>query len=126
LAGFVVDVLRFVSPNQLGNRRAVRDVEIAGVPIAAGTQITLVIGAANRDPAIFADPDTFDVRRTPNRHLAFGAGPHQCAGLSLARIEARIAIAAWLRRFPDFRLARPAHWQRRVRCRGLSALEIAL
>jgi cytochrome P450 len=126
IAGFVEEVLRFESPNQLGNRRAVRDAVVAGAPIAAGTQVTLVIGAANRDPAIFADPDTFDVRRTPNRHLAFGAGPHQCAGLSLARIEARIAIAAWLRRFPDFRLARPAHWQRRVRFRGLSALEIAL
>ncbi|MFD1613050.1 cytochrome P450 [Sphingomonas tabacisoli] len=121
---FVEEVLRFESPNQLGNRRALRGTQIAGVPVAAGTQITLVIGAANRDPAAFDDPETFDPCRTPNRHLAFGAGPHQCAGLTLARIEARIAIAAWLRRFPDFELARPARWQRRVRFRGLSALEI--
>ncbi|GAO38715.1 putative cytochrome P450 [Sphingomonas changbaiensis NBRC 104936] len=123
---FVEEVLRFESPNQLGNRRAVRDAEIAGVPIAAGTQITLVIGAANRDPAAFAAPETFDVRRAPNRHLAFGAGPHQCAGLSLARIEARIAIAAWLRRFPEFGLAGHPHWQHRVRFRGLTALDVAL
>ena len=123
---FVEEVLRFESPNQLGNRRAVRDAEIAGVPIVAGTQITLVIGAANRDPAAFAAPETFDVRRAPNRHLAFGAGPHQCAGLSLARIEARIAIAAWLRRFPEFGLAGHPHWQHRVRFRGLTALDVAL
>jgi cytochrome P450 len=126
IAGFVEEVLRFESPNQLGNRRAVRDAAISGVPIAAGTQITLLIGAANRDPAAFADPETFDFRRAPNRHLAFGAGPHQCAGLSLARIEARIAIADWLRRFPEFALKGPALWQQRVRFRGLSALEIAL
>lgn len=126
ISSFVEEVLRFESPNQLGNRRAVRDTGIAGVPIAAGTQITLVIGAANRDPAAFADPETFDFGRTPNRHLAFGAGPHQCAGLSLARIEARIAIAAWLRRFPDFGLARRTHWQHRVRFRGLTALDVAL
>jgi cytochrome P450 len=126
MPSFVEEVLRFESPNQLGNRRAVRDAEIAGVPIAAGTQITLVIGAANRDPAAFAGPETFDLRRSPNRHLAFGAGPHQCAGLSLARIEARIAIAAWLRRFSAFALAGRPEWQRRVRFRGLTALEVVL
>jgi cytochrome P450 len=126
MPSFVEEVLRFESPNQLGNRRAVRDTEIAGVAVAAGTQVTLVIGAANRDPAAFAGPETFDFRRSPNRHLAFGAGPHQCAGLSLARIEARIAIAAWLRRFPEFGLARRPEWQRRVRFRGLTALEVSL
>jgi cytochrome P450 len=126
MPSFVEEVLRFESPNQLGNRRAVRDTEIAGVAVAAGTQVTLVIGAANRDPAAFAGPETFDFRRSPNRHLAFGAGPHQCAGLSLARLEARIAIAAWLRRFPEFGLARPPQWQRRVRFRGLTALEVSL
>lgn len=124
IPGFVEEVLRFESPNQLGNRRAVRAATIGGVPIAAGTQITLVIGAANRDPLAFANPDAFDFRREPNRHLAFGAGSHQCAGLSLARIEARIAIGAWLRRFPDFRLTCAPRWQQRVRFRGLRALEI--
>ncbi|WP_220128472.1 cytochrome P450 [Sphingomonas sp. CGMCC 1.13658] len=126
IPSFVEEVLRFESPNQLGNRRAVRDTQVAGVAVAAGTQITLVIGAANRDPAAFAEPEAFDFRRSPNRHLAFGARAHQCAGLSLARIEARIAIGAWLRRFPAFALAKRPAWQRRVRFRGLTALEVAL
>lgn len=125
-ARFVEEVLRFESPNQLGNRRAVRDTRLGDVAVAEGTLLTLVIGAANRDPAVFADPERFDPRREPNRHLAFGAGSHQCAGLSLARIEARIALSAWRRRIPHFRLAGPAPRQRRVRFRGLEALPVAL
>ncbi|HSI19567.1 MAG TPA: cytochrome P450 [Sphingomonas sp.] len=125
-ARFVEEVLRFESPNQLGNRRAARDTRLGDVAIAEGTLLTLVIGAANRDPDVFTDPDRFDPRREPNRHLAFGAGGHQCAGLSLARLEARIAIAAWRRRIPHFSLAGPVVRQRRVRFRGLETLPVAL
>ncbi|MDB5710412.1 MAG: cytochrome [Sphingomonas bacterium] len=125
-ARFVEEVLRFESPNQLGNRRATRDTRLGGVAIAEGTLLTLVIGAANRDPEIFAEPDRFDPRREPNRHLAFGAGSHQCAGLSLARLEARIALSAWRRRIAHFRLSGPAVRQRRVRFRGLETLPVAL
>lgn len=125
-AHFVEEVLRFESPNQLGNRRAARDTRLGEVAIAEGTLLTLVIGAANRDPEVFADPDRFDPRREPNRHLAFGAGGHQCAGLSLARLEARIALAAWRRRIAHFDLSGPAVRQRRVRFRGFETLPVAL
>ena len=99
----VEEFLRFESSNQLGNRRAVEDVEIGGVAMPAGTFITLCIGAANRDPAEFPDPDRLDIARTPNRHLAFGAGIHACAGMTLARMEGRIAIGRLLQRFPELR-----------------------
>ncbi len=96
----IEECLRFESSNQLGNRMTTVDTEIGGLPVARGTPVTLCIGAANRDPEQFAEPDRFDIRREPNRHLAFGFGIHQCAGLSLARLEARIAIGRFVRRFP--------------------------
>jgi cytochrome P450 len=78
----------------------------------------LCIGAANRDPAQFEDPETFDVGRQPNRHLAFASGAHACAGMSLARLEGQIAIGRWLKRFPDFTLAGAPVRGGRVRFRG--------
>jgi cytochrome P450 len=72
-------------------------VELGGVTLAPDTSVTLCIGAANRDPAQFADPERFDIGRTPNRHLAFGTGAHQCAGMALARLEGAIAISRSLR-----------------------------
>ena len=74
----------------------------------AGTSVTLCIGAANRDPAQFDDPETLDIGRTPNRHLAFGTGAHQCAGMALARLEGAIAISRFLARFPRLRAERRA------------------
>ncbi|MEO6624873.1 MAG: cytochrome P450, partial [Burkholderiaceae bacterium] len=100
----VDEFLRFESSNQLGNRRAVRDCNISTTPLPAGALVTLCIGAANRDPAQFAEPQMLDLRRTENRHLAFGFGIHQCAGLSLARLEGRIAIGRFLQRFPHYHL----------------------
>ena len=99
----VEEFLRFESSNQLGNRRVVEEAEIGGVALKPGALVTLCIGAANRDPAQFPDPDRLDVGRQPNRHLAFGAGIHACAGMSLARLEGQIAISRLLARFPDFR-----------------------
>jgi cytochrome P450 len=96
----VEEFLRHESSNQLGNRRAAEVVEIAGETFPAGTLVTLCIGAANRDPAVFADPDRLDITRSPNPHLAFGGGAHTCAGMSLARMEGRIAIERLLARFP--------------------------
>jgi cytochrome P450 len=95
----VEEFLRLESSNQLGNRRATRDTEIGGTKIAAQTYVHLCIGAANRDPAQFADPDRLDIRRHPNRHLAFGSGIHTCAGNSLARMEAQVALQKLTRRF---------------------------
>ncbi len=114
----VEEFLRFESSNQLGNRITTEAVTIDGVALAARTPVHLCIGAANRDPAAFPDPDRLDVGRTPNRHLAFGSGPHQCVGLALARLEGRIAIARFLERFPDYRLAAAPVRGGRARFRG--------
>ena len=114
----VEEFLRIESSNQLGNRITTCAAEIGGVPLAPHTQVTLCIGAANRDAAVFADPDRLDLSRHPNRHLAFGSGIHQCVGMGLGRLEAKIAIGRLLARFPDFRLAGPPVRSRRVRFRG--------
>ena len=122
----VEEVLRFESSNQLGNRITTCATQVGDVQLAARTPVTLCIGAANRDPAQFSDPDRFDITRTPNRHLAFGSGIHQCVGMGLARLEGRVAIAAFLARFPHYRLAGPALRSRRVRFRGHIELPCAL
>jgi cytochrome P450 len=122
----VEEILRFESPNQLGNRLTTEAVEIAGVPIPAGTYLTMGIGAANRDPAEFYDPDRLDIAREPNRHLAFGSGPHVCIGLNVARLEARIAIGRFLARFPGYRLAGDPVRGGRARFRGFLSIPVAL
>jgi len=118
----VEECLRFESPNQLGNRMVVSPVDVGGRLFAAGTYLTLCIGAANRDPADFEDPDIFKLVRNPNPHLAFGAGGHACAGMSVARLEGQMAIAGFLRRFPQARLAPGAVRSRRARFRGFVSL----
>ena len=114
----VDEFLRFESSNQLGNRRALQACSVAGVPLPAGALVTLCIGAANRDPAQFERPDVLDLERADNRHLAFGFGIHQCAGLSLARLEGRIAIGRFLQRFPGYRLTANPTRAARARFRG--------
>ncbi|MDQ0623208.1 cytochrome P450 [Paraburkholderia graminis] len=120
----IEECLRYESSNQLGNRMTTVDTEIGGQPVARGTPVTLCIGAANRDPEQFAEPDRFDIRREPNRHLAFGFGIHQCAGLSLARLEARIAIGRFVRRFPSYRLDGQPTRGGRVRFRGFAEVPL--
>ena len=114
----VEEVLRYESSNQLGNRITTQGVEVGGVAMAAQTQITIAIGAANRDPEKFADPERFDIGRMPNRHLAFGSGIHQCAGMGLARLEGAIAIAKFVERYPRFRLSGEPVRGGRARFRG--------
>jgi cytochrome P450 len=114
----VEEILRFESSNQLGNRMTSAQVELGGVTLAPGTPVTLCIGAANRDPAQFTDPETLDIGRTPNRHLAFATGAHQCAGMALARLEGAIAISRFLARFPNYALNGPPVRGGRVRFRG--------
>ncbi|MBT9466495.1 cytochrome P450 [Hydrogenophaga sp.] len=118
LSRAVDEFLRFESSNQLGNRRAVKDTQVGGAELKAGTLVTLCIGAANRDPAQFASPEVLDLAREGNKHLAFGFGIHQCAGLSLARLEGRIAIGRFLQRFPDFHLTEAPLRGGRARFRG--------
>jgi cytochrome P450 len=114
----IEEVLRYESSNQLGNRMAADRIELGGVIMEAGTPITLCIGAANRDPAQFPDPEIFDIARTPNRHLAFATGAHQCAGMALARLEGAIAIARFLARLPNYALSGEPVRGGRVRFRG--------
>jgi cytochrome P450 len=116
--GAVEEFLRMESSNQLGNRRALVDTFLGGVALPAGSYVHIGIGAANRDPAQFADPDRLDIRRHPNRHLAFATGIHACAGMSLARMEAVVAIEKFVRRFA--RIERDGAFTRggRARFRG--------
>mgnify|MGYP001765171441 FL=1 len=118
----IEEFLRFESSNQLGNRITTREVELGGVKMPAGTQITLCIGAANRDPAQFPDPETLDITRTQNRHLAFGAGPHQCSGMNLGRLEGKVAVERLLARFPNYSFTGPRVRGGRARFRGYLSL----
>ena len=122
----VEEVLRYQAPIQINNRRALRDTELSGTPLAAGSMVHLMIGAGNHDAAQFADPERFDISRRPNRHLSFGLGIHICAGNSLARIEARIAFEKLFRRFPDLQLVEPPRLSKRIRFREVCALQVAL
>ena len=90
------------------------------------TQITLCIGAANRDPAQFPFPDRFDIARAPNRHLAFATGIHACAGMALARLEGSIALARFLARFPHYALAGEPTRGGRARFRGFLKIPASL
>jgi cytochrome P450 len=114
----VEEILRYESSNQLGNRMTVEPVELGGLTLPPGTPVTLCIGAANRDPAQFPDPERLDVARAPNRHLAFATGAHQCAGMALARLEGAIAISRFVARFPNYALAGEPVRGGRVRFRG--------
>ncbi|HEY0878789.1 MAG TPA: cytochrome P450 [Zeimonas sp.] len=120
--GAVEEMLRYESPLQLNNRRLVGEVELSDRALGAGTFVTLGIGAANRDPAQFPDPDRFDVSRRPNRHFAFGHGDHACAGMSVARLEGRIAIGRLLARFSRIERDGDPERDRRVRFRGFRHL----
>jgi cytochrome P450 len=122
----VEEFLRIESSNQLGNRITTAATHIGDMLLTPRTQVTLCIAAANRDPAQFADPDALDIARSPNRHVAFGSGIHQCVGMGLGRLEGRIAISRFLARFPNYRLSGPAVRSRRVRFRGHIALPCAL
>lgn len=122
----IEECLRVESPNQLGNRITTCATEIGGRTFPSGTRVTVCIGAANRDETVFPEPDRFDIARTPNRHLAFGAGIHQCAGLNVARLEGRTAVMRFLRRFPDYALAGEPVRGGRVRFRGFLSVPARL
>jgi cytochrome P450 len=122
----VEEILRFESSNQLGNRITTERVELGGTTLSAGTPVTLCIGAANRDPKQFSDPEMLDIGRTPNRHLAFGTGAHQCAGMALARLEGAIAISRFLARFPHYALNGVPVRGGRVRFRGFLSVPCAV
>ncbi len=126
VASAVEELLRFESPLQLNNRVTTAPTEIGGRSFPVGTFITLGVGAANRDPAQFPDPDRLDVGRKPNRHIAFGHADHACAGMNVARLEARIAIGRIVDRFPRLDLAGRPQRDRRIRFRGFRHLPVSL
>lgn len=118
----VEELLRFEAPVQLNNRLATASMKIGDQELPAGTFITLGVGAANRDPDQFPDPDRLDVGRKPNRHIAFGHGDHACSGMNVARLEGRIAIGRLLARFPAIEPDGDPERDRRVRFRGFRHL----
>ena len=114
----VEEFLRFESPVQFNNRISTQEAVVGGITLPPESRITICVGAANRDPAQFADPDRLDVAREPNRHVAFAFGIHTCAGLNLARLEAQVALARFLTRFPHYELAGEPVRGGRARFRG--------
>jgi cytochrome P450 len=126
IAGAVDEILRLESPNQFGNRLTTEEIELHGTRIPAGTDLHLCIGAANRDAAAFEKPGAITLDRRPNRHHAFAGGAHSCVGLTLAKMEGRIALGKLLERFPNYRIAAGAKRAKRIRFRGFAALPITL
>ncbi len=124
----IEELLRYTSPVEMTTPRIAReDVTLASVTIPRGAWVIAVIGAANRDESVFRDPDTLDLARVPNPHVAFGQGRHFCLGANLARIEAQVALTTLFARFPGLRLAQPAEslrWHKILPLRGLVALPV--
>lgn len=122
----VEELLRYDTPVQRGWRLAVEETEIDGQRVAAGAMVLPMLGAANRDPAQFPEPERLDITRKPGRHFGFGHGIHYCLGAPLARLEVAAALSALLRRAPGMGLAPGARlvWRRDVALRGLEALPV--
>jgi pimeloyl-[acyl-carrier protein] synthase len=127
ISSAVEELLRFDSAVQFVHRWAAAPIEIGGTVIEAGAEVLLFIAAANRDPNKFENPDALDITRRPNRHLAFGGGPHFCLGSALARLEGRVALEAVLSRFREASLAgETAEYKDNLLLRGLKALPVNL
>ena len=119
----IPELLRYDSPGQSLGRVALEDLEISSRKIKTGQGVNLLIGAANRDPEQFPDPDRLDITRKGNRHLSFGFGPHFCVGAALAEMEGQIAIETVLRHMPEIRLDTPdLEWSDNPNFRGLKSL----
>jgi cytochrome P450 len=126
LIGRAVDeLLRYDTPLQLFERWVLEDVELFGVRVPKGAELGLVFGSANRDPAVFADPDRLDLGREPNPHLTFGAGVHYCLGAPLGRLELELSFATLLARLPRMEPAAEPRWKPTYILRGLEALHVA-
>jgi cytochrome P450 len=131
LPGAIEELLRYDGPVERASQRiALEDMEIAGTHVSKGAWVHISLAAADRDPEAFAEPDSLDLTRTDNRHVAFGHGPHYCLGAPLARLEGQVAIGALLSRFPELALAttpdKLAWKQTGSIVRGLVALPVRL
>jgi pimeloyl-[acyl-carrier protein] synthase len=126
VAGAVDELLRFDSPVQLTQRVATEDLDLVGCSVRAGDEIMLVLGAANRDPLVFAEPNRLDVTRDARRHVAFGGGIHHCLGAALAQLEGEVALSALLARFPRLELAGEPLRRPTFTLRGLESLPVVV
>jgi len=124
LSTAIEEMLRYDGPIQLNNRRLTAPVALGGTTLPDGAFVTLGIGAANRDPRQFQHAERFDVARKPNRHVAFGHGDHACAGMNVARMEARVAFSRLLARFRRLEPAGAPERDRRIRFRGFRKLPL--
>jgi cytochrome P450 PksS len=126
----VEEMLRYTSPLDMASQRFAReDLTIDSVKISQGDLVVAVLGSANHDETQFVEPESFDIARQPNKHVAFGQGAHFCLGAPLARLEGQIALTTLFRRFPDLRLARPAEslrWRKSLIIRGLEELPVMI
>lgn len=122
----IEEMIRFDTPSQLFERTATKDVTLVGTDIAAGQKVAILLGAANRDGAVFAQADRLDVGRDPNPHLGFGLGLHFCLGAPLARMEFEITLQTLLQRFPRLHLAGNAPRRRTFVLRGFERIDITL
>jgi cytochrome P450 len=122
----IEELLRYDGPVHVTARVPTEDIDIGGTPIAAGERMVVALGAANRDPAQYPDPDRLDVTREDNRHLTFSHGIHFCLGASLARVEGQVAIPRLLQRFPDLALAAEPSYREHLVLRGLTELQVAI
>jgi cytochrome P450 PksS len=127
-ASAIDEILRYASPVEFATPRiTIEDVTIGSVTIPRGELVGVSLGSANHDDSQFLDPETFDIAREPNRHVAFGMGSHFCLGAALARLEGEIALTTLFRRFPDLRLAVPPdslRWRKSLALRGLERLPV--
>jgi cytochrome P450 len=123
----VEELLRYESPVQWVSRVAAEPLELGGQRLEAGDLLIGCLGAANRDPSVFTNPDRLDIRRSDNRHLAFGSGIHFCLGAALAKTEGQIAIGTLVTRLKNVRLAHGARvrWKRGLTFRAMESLRVA-
>ncbi len=122
----IEELMRYDTPLQMFERWVLADIIVRGVDIPRGSEVALLFGSANRDPAVFAAPDSLDVARKDNPHISFGAGIHYCLGAPLARIELMASFGALLRRAPGLSLVEEPEWKPGYIIRGLAALEVAV
>ena len=123
--GSVEELLRYDSPVQMTIRFAMEDAQVGAHAVKRGDLVFLLLGAGNRDPEVFAEPDRLDVRRgNADKHLSFGAGIHYCLGAPLARLEGTIAFAALARRFPKLAIDGALRWRPSPVLRGVTALPV--
>ena len=120
------EILRFQPPIQINNRRCLEKTKIGDVVVPQGTSVHMIIAGANRDPLQFFKPETFDISRSPNRHLSFGLGIHICAGINLARVEAKVAFQSLMSSFREINLLKKPKVANRIRFREIKEMQIEI